>query len=129
MFSAGFGCPVMLFGVMVPVRQIFQMLFEGFVVHRKRSARQWPMSGAFRIDSHTPQGLFCQSPGLFRLLPIHSSSANVTNSPFRSDARNGLKFLPKKRLVSHLRFDVTRFVDFAIRTFRHKSGVGSSVEP
>ena len=31
--------------------------------------------------------------------------------------------------MPRLRIDVARFVDFAIRTFRPKSGVGSSVEP
>ena len=31
--------------------------------------------------------------------------------------------------MSQLRRDVTRFVDFAMRTLRHESGVGSSVEP
>ena len=55
--------------------------------------------------------------------------------PHKQTARSGVTpkraevFRPKERLVSQLRHDVVRFVDFAIRTLRHKSGVGSSVEP
>src|SRR5215813_6399673 len=55
--------------------------------------------------------------------------------PHKQTARSGVTpkraevLFPKEGLVSHLRHDVTRFVDFAIRTLRHKSGVGSCVEP
>src|SRR5437870_12205 len=64
-------------------------------------------------------------PERLRLLSVpHKQTARSGVTPKRA-----VCFLPKERLVSHLRHDVTGFVDFAIRTLWHKSGVGASAEP
>ena len=43
----------------------------------------------------------------------------------QSNTLDGLRPKPRQILVSKLRRDVVRFVDFAMRTLRHNSGVGS----
>src|SRR6202012_5981483 len=64
-----------------------------------------------------------------RATAFYSAQPAYNKQPVPERLRNGLfVFSPQERSVSHLRHDSARFVDFAIRALRHKSGVGSSAE-
>ena len=69
------------------------------------------------------------SPGVlcgrnFSSLSSRKQTARSGVTPKRAEV-----FLTEERSVASLAADVLRLVDLAKRAFRHKSGVGSSVEP